>query len=343
MPKFLAKNTTVSIPVRFIQEAMPKANAAFVKVYLYGLSLACQDKELEFSYIAQQLGLLESEVIQAFEYWRQEGELLFSDGIISYSGNLPERSQMPPAAPAPVQNTFHDPYAREKIDIDTMTRDIDADESLAAMFQIAQEILGKTITNADSETLYWFYKELGFRPEAILAILEYCVSMNKKNMPYIEKVAISLHERGIISVTDIDRFIADERTRKSYMHTLKQLFHINDRNLTNMEEEYLSTWHDSWGMSEEMIALAYEYCIMRTNKLSFPYMNGILNSWFAKNIHTIEEAEKDNTEHKNSVRPQEGNKNSGQTPEAFQNNALSNEELERLALEKLNQKPSNKQ
>ena len=53
-------------------------------------------------------------------------------------------------------------------------------------------------------------------------------------------------------------------------------------------------------MSEEMVALAYEYCIIQINKLSFPYMNSIIERWHQKGIYTIPDAEKDKEEFKAS-------------------------------------------
>ena len=51
-------------------------------------------------------------------------------------------------------------------------------------------------------------------------------------------------------------------------------------------------------MNEDMVALAYEYCIMQTNKLSFPYMDTILSNWRAKNIRTVEAAENEHSQFK---------------------------------------------
>ena len=59
-------------------------------------------------------------------------------------------------------------------------------------------------------------------------------------------------------------------------------------------ETYLKTWHESYNMSEDMIALAYEYCIIQTAKLSFPYMDKIIERWYKQGIHDVLAAEEDN-------------------------------------------------
>ena len=40
MPHFFVKNNFVSLPLVFIDEYLPDANATFVKVYIYALGLA---------------------------------------------------------------------------------------------------------------------------------------------------------------------------------------------------------------------------------------------------------------------------------------------------------------
>ena len=54
-------------------------------------------------------------------------------------------------------------------------------------------------------------------------------------------------------------------------------------------------------MSADMVGLAYEYCIIAINKLSFPYINTILKRWFEQGIHTISDAEKDHEAYKQTL------------------------------------------
>ena len=115
-------------------------------------------------------------------------------------------------------------------------------------------------------------------------------------MSYIERVGSAWHKKGINTIDGVERFLREDEMKKNYMNNLKNLFGIRDRNLTGIEEDYLSKWHDSLNMSEEMIALAYEYCVLRINKISFPYMDKIISDWNDKGIHTIDAAEKSNAE-----------------------------------------------
>lgn len=285
MPEFIAQIDFIPVSADFIEKKMPRANGAYVKVYLYALSLAYKGISEDTSDIAKKLSLLESDVINALEYWEKEEILTVNNNYIYFNGQAAEKSA-------------HKPQIKKKTPKNVSELMMN-NKALADLCTLAQEILGKTLNNSDLETLYWFYDDLGFSPEVIIMLLEYCVSKEKRSMKYIEKVAMGWHENGITTMSQVDSYIKAEKEKSGYFYSLRKLFGITDRNLSKSEELYLKTWKEDYGMNEEMVALAYEYCILSTNKLSFPYINSIIKGWFEKGIKTIEEAEKDHNDFKN--------------------------------------------
>lgn len=281
MPEFIAKPDFIPVPLKFVEDDMLGANGAYVKVYLYALGLASRGLSKENSDIAKALNLLESDVVNAFEYWSEHNVLKYNQSIVSFTDE-------------PLVK-----FEKKKETADVL-RIMTENKTLSELCQLAQGILGKTLNDADLETLYWFYDELGFSPEVISMLLEYCVSKNKRNMKYIEKVAIGWHENGITTMNAAETFISDEAEKNSYFYSLRKLFGIDNRNLSKSEESYLKAWRDDYDMSEEMVALAYEYCVMQTNKLSFPYMNSIIKRWYENNITTVPEAEQDRANFRSS-------------------------------------------
>ncbi len=282
MLEFIAQLDSIPVPAEFVEKKMPSANGAYVKVYLYALHLAYKGISEDTADIAKKLGLLESDVVNALDYWKKEGVITANNNYI-YFNEQTEDTKKPRLKKKAVKNVS-----------ELMMNN----KALSDLCALAQEVLGKTLNNSDLETLYWFYDELGFSPEVIIMLLEYCVSKDKRNMKYIEKVAISWHENGITTMSQADSYIKSEKEKNTYFYSLRKLFGITDRNLSKSEELYLKTWKNDYGISEEMIALAYEYCILSTNKLSFPYINSIVKGWYERGIKTIEEAEKDHNEYK---------------------------------------------
>lgn len=285
MPNFKFNFDYVPVSREFIEHYMPAANPAYVVIYLYIMNLSTENRTMDTSEIAKKLNFLESDVVNAIKYWNDKG-------IISEAGDtIVMKHSADEIVPPEVMRKS----------VDEVAKIIDANPDLADLCSIAQEMLGKTLGNNDLETLYWFYDQLGFTPEVITMLLEYCVSMNKRNMKYIEKVAITWHENNITTMDEASAFITGAAKHDEFETSLCQLFGIAGRKLSKTEKMYLSTWQSEYSMSADMVGLAYEYCIIATNKLSFPYINSILKRWTEKGIHTIADAEADHNSYKQSA------------------------------------------
>lgn len=311
MPKFNANFDFVPVSADFIENHMPSANGAYVKVYLLALSLAFSSREMSTGEIAQTLNLLESDVVNAFNYWKEKGVLNIKGENILFGNSQP---------------TEEKPFKKS---IDVISNEMNNNQALADLCTLSQEILGKPLKVNDIQTLYWFYDELGMSPEVITMLLEYCVSMDKRNMKYIEKVAVSWHENGIFTIEDADKYITSQREKGSYFYSLRKLFGIDNRNLSKTEETYLTKWKDELGMDETMVGLAYEYCIMHTSKLSFPYMNSIIERWHRIGIHTVDAAEQDQENFKSKYNNNQSNF------EVYDDSNIDFDELERIMMNKM--------
>lgn len=316
MPKFNCNIDFIPVSRDFIENKMPKANGAYVKVYLMALSLAVSSSQMTTAQMALNLNLLESDVINALEYWNKNGALLYNGENVSF-GN---------AAIQKTETTAEKTHSKKSMA--QISEAMTENQALADLCALSQEIMGRTLKNNEIETIYWFYDELGLSPEVITMLLEYCVSNDKRNMNYIEKVAISWHKNGIVTLDAVDKFISDEKEKGGYFHSLKKLFGIENRNFTKTEETYLKTWRDDYGMDENMVGLAYEYCVMQINKLSYPYMDSIIKRWHELGIHSVAQAEKDHEDFKNKNRQNSNLK-------VYNDDNLNYDELEKIMQDKM--------
>ena len=288
MSEYIYNMDFVGIPSEFIENVMPKANGAFVKVYLYIVNSALKGLKYETDEIASALDLLESDVIRAFDF-------LSENGCIEINGDKIIIKRPTVNAPSTDKKEVYESKYSDK----NVKQIITENKTLSDLCTVAQDLLGKTLNDSDLETLYWFYDELMMSPEVIMMLLEYCISMEKRNMRYIEKVAIGWHENNINTVEAAVNYMKEKQEKNSFFGNMKKLLGI-ERQFSKTEETYLKTWHESYNMSEDMIALAYEYCIIQISKLSFPYINSIIERWYNKGISTVTEAEKDREDFKAS-------------------------------------------
>lgn len=289
MSEFLVECEYVQVPVSFIEEQLRDAKAAYVKVYLYILNLAAKRRGMTYAEIATELNLIESDIINAVEYWKNAGVFKEKGDNIIISGGTVKKEQTTEEKREDKKESKKPPYDSLEV-----AGKIAEDASLSDMMALAQDIFGRILTTAEMESVFWFYDGLGFSHEAILLLLEYCVSKGKTSMKYIEKVAVSWSEKGATSADKVCEIIKEDEQRTSYLYSLRKILGIADRALSQNEEKYLMKWKNDRHMSEEMVALAYEYCIIQTAKLSFPYMDKIIERWYKQGIHDVLTAEEDN-------------------------------------------------
>ena len=295
MPTFNAEFKIDYVPVKneFIENYMPQANGAYVKVYLYTLFLGQDGLNMSNAQIARVLNLVESDVVNALKFWESEGLLTINEDNIIFKGSSLVTPK-PKTETKPVIKQEEPKKLKHNI-----TEEMIDNKDLAELCSIAQEIFERPLKKREIETLYWFYDELELSPEVITMLLEYCVSKDKRNMNYIEKVAISWHENGIMTIEAANKFITEEKESGSYLGSMKKLFGFGDRNLTKTEETYLKSWRDDYNMDEEMVSLAYEYCLDAIHNLSFPYIDTIIKRWSELGITTTDAAKKDHEDFKN--------------------------------------------
>lgn len=291
MYKFLVECEHLPVPVDFVKNHLKDANGAYVKVYLYILYLASGNLEMSFSDIARELNLIESDVLNAIDYWKKAGVLKEGNDFIYIGRKEPEIKNI-------VAREEKKELIKPEYDSIWVAKEIAESDELSDMMNLCQDIFGRILVTGEMESIYWFYDGLGFSPEAILLLLEYCISKGKTNIKYIEKVAISWSERGAVDADKVCEIIKEDEEKNGYLYSLRKVMGIADRALSQSEEKYLMKWRNDMAMSEEMVALSYEYCIIQTARLSFPYMDKIIERWFKEGIHDIASAEEDNRKFK---------------------------------------------
>ena len=71
-----------------------------------------------------------------------------------------------------------------------------------------------------------------------------------------------------------------------------KFFGITDRSATQNEQNYIDKWINEWQTNLELIEIAAKRTVENTGKVSFPYCNKIIESWYKSGLKTIDEVEK---------------------------------------------------
>ncbi|MBR3611211.1 MAG: DnaD domain protein [Oscillospiraceae bacterium] len=270
--------------------------AAQLRVLLFTLSRGFSETTPEI--VAAELGIIPEDAKELLDYWVSRG-ILERDGtfaVMPAAEKVSAKAEVPapkPAVPKPPET---------KLTMKEVQQIKESDSSVAHVFSEAERLLGKTFTTSDSETIVWLISYAGIAPEVLITVIAYCASIGKKNFFYIRKTAIEWLENGIDTIEAAEERMRALNEAKSWEGEIKRVLEIYGRSLVTKEKEYAESWR-IYGISPELIHFAYEKCIEKTAKLSFPYINKLLLSWHQKGIKTPAEAAAENRKKNDDKKP----------------------------------------
>lgn len=308
-------NSATSVSNVFIDDYMSDANGEFVKIYLYLLRLMnAPDAAFSISSIADKFEHTEKDIKRALSYWERmrllrleydDAENLTGVCVLDSAGRKeadgsaaedfrPEPGNQPAlSSSVPEEAAADDLPAAEEADTPAKRSytadDISAfrqNESIAELFFITERYLGRTLSATDINTILYLFDSLGFSPELIEYLVEYCVSKGHTSIRYIEKVALGWSDSGIHTVEEAKQ--AAGLHNQAYFTVLKALG-IKGRSLVPSETAFIEKWKSDFGFTNELIAEACQRTIQAIHQPSFEYTDSILNSWCKNNIRSKED------------------------------------------------------
>lgn len=281
----------------FIERYMPKARGEFIKVYLLMLKYStCNELGVSSSILASSLNLLESDIMNAFNYWNDEGVIRFSpiDNMGNFNVEFLELSE------EPIENN-------KQVDLlEALDSNITKD-----MLKDIEKLLARPLSPKEMSVYLNWQKELGFSSELILILMEYCIAKGKVDSRYIEKVALSWHDLKITTVEDAQNLI--KQTEDKWINIRKILNYLGIKNTDIMkpQQDMIEKWLFIYKFQTELIFKACDICFNRLNRADFKYIDGILSKWYKNNLKTLEDiAIKDKApKNKNNYNKNNYNKN----------------------------------
>lgn len=270
----------------FIERYMPKARGEFVKVYLIMLKYNFTGEPgVNSTVLATSLNLLESDIINALNYWNEEGviKLVPIDKMGNFNIEFVDLSNEGNASV-------------EKFNlVEELTNTSNGD-----MLKDIGRLLGRTLSPTEVETYIGWKKEFNFSYELILLLIEFCASKGKTNFRYIEKVAIAWNEMNIKTVDDAQNYIRKTEDKWGTYREILKFLGIRNTDIMKPQEDMLEKWTSSYNYSLDIIKKACDICFQRLNRADFKYIDGILSSWNKDNLRTIQDIEKKEAKFKSS-------------------------------------------
>lgn len=275
------------VPNAAVDQLLGEGSPVYLMIYLYALrQYHAGNVSVSNSQIAEVLHVSEIDVVNAFLFYSSRGLLKIHNFTSVDDTDFDIEFCFEPSKTGKVE--FRPTYKAAEI-----SRQLTDNPKVSQMYHMVGQILGKVLSTADAELLYSLYDYYALPPEVILVLVEYFVSKGKRSMRAIEKEAAKWVSGGIDTVEKARCYINKREEFLSYASQVRRVVGVSERRLTTKELEYINAWQNRFHMDLEMIKLAFELTVDQTGKLSFAYMNRILESWAENNIHKPEEIQKD--------------------------------------------------
>ncbi len=253
----------------FINSFMPFAPNEYVKVYLYGLML-CNDTNPSHNNMedfCKALHLTQDEIMEAFDYWQQQG-------IVLILNTLPLQVKFLPVSTSKLkaQKFKEDKYENFNLQVN--------------------EILNQRMPSPNEFYEYYVTMEsLHIEQEAMLMIIKYCADLKGSNVnyPYILQVAKNWANEGITTTKSVEEKLLEYQKQDEDLALIAKAMGIK-RKLDTSERDLYFKWQ-SMGFLPNLIIFVVKSLKKSKNSVNFKYLDAILEKYYTMKLFSIQEVE----------------------------------------------------
>lgn len=298
-------NSVFCVPSAVADNYLKIARGSDIKVLLFllrhgGESLSCE-------FIGEQLGLTAEQVGESVEFWKQRdiiggksaGELIplskdiESGQAVKTESALESGSELTGVKPISeslvhkinLERTPNFPPAE-------IARTVKGNEKADYLFKHCEILYGRPLKHNEQQTLMIILEDACLPVEAALILVDYCFSIDKATPAYMRAMAAEWAESEISTIEKAEQRVEELKKLDSAVGRFKKMFEVNSA-FSKQQKDYISKWINSYGFSDDMIGEAYQITLNGAGKLSFPYMNKVLENWHGKGIKSKEQIESD--------------------------------------------------
>ena len=330
----LTESTIVSN--QFIDEYMKDANDAQIKVYLYLLRMMGSNLPTSISDIVDKFNHTENDVLRALKYWEKRNllSLDYDDkgeicglhmNTVSAPAKEAEIVPMPKIVPTPAPETVAmrktptkpapaPAFEKPSYSLDDVAA-FKKDEGASQILFIAESYLGRALSVVDIKSLLFIYKELNLSVELVDYLIEYCVGKGKREMRYIEAVAVNWATEGVTTVRQAKN--RSTRYEKLIYTVMKALGRQSDP--TEQEAEFIHRWNKEYGFSQDVILAACERTVLAVSSHRFEYAEAILSKWRQAGVRSLNDVKKAEEEFQKSKESRSASKSNAKPVNTFNN------------------------
>ncbi len=277
------------------------------------LILAMADcRSFDVKQAAKKLGINEDAVISALEFWKSCGALKFrSPSKKDTDADKPAEGQAAASVGAEPDGGDENMPDRPKRGIRSaaqlpkytsgqITSLVDGDSEMRMMIDYCQQSLGKMFNTAEVEILVGLADFLTLDKKYVMLLVSYCAKNGKKSLRYIEKLAIDLFDKGVMTYPELEEHLRYMELAGQSEQSMRKLFGIGRRALTKKETDAFLVWCGKYEYPMSIIERAYEITVDNTGGVSIPYTGAILERWYTSGYKTTEDIDRATEEYRHN-------------------------------------------
>lgn len=295
----LAFTGIFAVPNSVVDDNIRLASALQLKTLLYMLRNSAEGK-VSLAELSKAIGFGEEDISDALIFWEERG-LVVKDGSaptapVSIAREEPAVTPAPApvTAPAPVQSVKKvEEIPVTKPNHEQVAARLQESDELRLLFAEAQNILGKTVGYDGQSTLIMMHDSYGLPVEVILMAIEYNKNKGKTGFASISKTGREWSELEIDSIEGAIEYIEAHNIVDEAWQKLRSMTEITNKNPTQKQKRFLTAWIKEYGFNTDMIYFAYEEAIDNTGKISFEYMDKVLQSWHKNSVKTPQDIQRE--------------------------------------------------
>lgn len=237
--KQLVSDGYTVIDNKFFLNYLPDAPEKCVAVYLLGLALSdSEGSDNSIEAIAQKLGITPDDVITAYQYWDELG-------LVTISNDLPQ----------------HVTYRALKESTGALRKISPA--KYKKFSQQLQDLFagGRQINTSEYDAYYQFLEDTAFEPDALLAVVKYCIELKGKTIgyQYILTVARNEMRKGATTLALVAEHL---NCQQKYDEDLKLVFKQlgSTRKFEHNDREMYDKWVRELGFTQDVIVNVAKNC-----------------------------------------------------------------------------------
>lgn len=291
-------NSVFCVPSVVADNYLKLARGSDIKVLLF--LLRNSDEYISSEIIADKLGLSAEQVDESIVFWKDREIIGVDDSgeatpLQKYrkTGDEDVNTQTENKAAVPQIKPVAESLVR-KINLERtpdfppaeIAKTIRNNDKADYLFKHCEILYGRPLNHNEQRTLMIILEDACLPVESALMLVDYCFSINKATPAYMRAMALEWSESEINTIDKAERRVEELKKSDSAIGRFKSMFEINSA-FSKQQREMIGKWVNIYGFDDEMINEAYQITLNGAGRLSFPYMNKILEGWHSKGYKNV--------------------------------------------------------